>query len=115
MRKAVMQDINGNELVLFNGIWWSRCFDRFWQLISKRDGDPVMVCRLYPGMHPRFVYNKGNVRRLHWWNKWCHLGWAFFDPDTQLVYPGERRIDDKLEEPFEKIRKIKVKYKEHWS
>lgn len=98
MSKLIMQDKNGNELILFQGIWWSKNFDRFWQLLSRRNAPPVMVCRLYPGMNPKFVFCDGRIRRLYWWTKWVRYGWAFFDPDTQLIYPGEREIDENMEQ-----------------
>ena len=98
MKKQIVQDCNGNELTYFAGMWWSKNFDRFWQLVSRRDGPPVLTCRLYPGMQPHFMYSDKGKRRLWWWNKWRMYGWAFFDPDTQTVYPGEREIDENAEE-----------------
>lgn len=95
-----MQDGNGNELACFHGLWWSRNFDRFWQLLSRRNGPPVMICRLYPGSQPRFIDLDGKVKRLYWWNKWVKYGWAFLDPDTQTIYPGEREIDETTEDCF---------------
>lgn len=102
MKKLIMQDKNGNELIYYNGIWWSRNFDRFWQLLTARNAPPVMICRLYPGMQPKFLYFNGKVKRLYWWNKWCHLGWAFLDPETQQLYPGEREVNETMETPYEK-------------
>jgi hypothetical protein len=102
MKIPVMQDKNGNELIYFNGLWWSRNFDRFWQLLTRRDAPPVMICRLYPGMNPKFLDARGKIRRLYWWDKWCRYGWAFFDPETQQLYPCEREINETMENCYEK-------------
>lgn len=102
MSQPIMQDKDGNELILYNGLWWSKNFDRFWKLVAVRNGPPVMICRLYPGMNPKFVYPKGVVSRRYWWNKWCRYGWAFLDPDNQLVYPVVRKINKDTEQAFDK-------------
>ena len=102
MKKTIMQDKNGNELTLFNGLWWSKNFDRFWQLLSRRDGDPVIVCRLYPGSQPRFISLDGRFKRLYWWKLWVKYGWRFLDPETQQIYPAEREIDEDTENPYAK-------------
>jgi hypothetical protein len=102
MARLAMQDKDGNELTYYNGLWWSTNFDRFWKLVSARNGMPVMICRLYPGMNPKFIYPKGVVSRRYWWNKWVRYGWAFFDPQNQLIYPGERTVNDNTERCFDK-------------
>lgn len=97
MKRKAVQDVNGNELVSFHGLWWSTNFDRFWQLLCNKNGPPVMICRLYPGMQPKFVSLEGYTTRRYWWEKWQKFGWAFFDPDTQMIYPAEREINETTE------------------
>jgi hypothetical protein len=82
-------DKNGLEVVEKYGIFWSRNFDRFWELLGEVGDNPILV-----------MY-RGSQDRLKWFYR-CRYPYSrsrfamskvfaqddiyFFDPETQILY-----------------------------
>ncbi len=83
-------DRNGIEQEYYNGLWWSRDFDRFWQLLG---GDsPVLVCygiknqlKFVTRGFAGFSFNRFRMKEA-----FDEYNYRFLDPESQQIYPEER-------------------------
>ena len=84
---TVICDKNGIPQEFLNGLWWSRNFDRFWQLLG---GDfPVLICYGERNL-TKFVvrgYTTFSYSRIKMKAAFEEYNYRFLDPETQQVYP----------------------------